>query len=64
MLSTIGFFELFSDPIARLTLAIGLQADAVGFVSFVLQFVILLVVLGVMMRVFGNAYAQEPISKS
>src|SRR4051812_13601784 len=56
----LGFFALFSVPIFALTRAAGLPDGGAAAISVLLQVVTFIIVLVILVRIYGNAYAKSP----
>ena len=56
----LGFFALFSVPIFALTRAAGLPDGGAAAISILLQIVAFIIVLVILVRIYGNAYAKSP----
>ena len=59
----LGFFAFASIPIFALTRAAGLPDGGAAAISFLLQIVAFIIVLVVLVRIYGNAYAKSPSSQ-
>jgi hypothetical protein len=59
----LGFFALFSIPIFALTRAAGLPDGGAAAIAVLLQIVTFIIVLVVLVRIYGNAYAESPPSQ-
>jgi hypothetical protein len=59
----LGFFALFSIPIFALTRAAGLPDGGAAAIAVLLQIVTFIIVLVVLVRIYGNAYAKLPPSQ-
>jgi hypothetical protein len=58
----LGFFALFAVPIFDITRALGWPDGAAAGISFLLQVVAFVIVLVVLVRIYGTAYAKLPPS--
>jgi TRAP-type C4-dicarboxylate transport system permease small subunit len=56
----LGFFALFSIPIFAATRALGWPDGAAAAASFILQIIAFIIVLRILVRNYGNAYAKSP----
>ena len=59
----LGFFTLFSVPIFAVTRAAGLPDGAAAAITAGLQIVAFVLVLVILVRIYGNAYAKSPQSQ-
>ena len=59
----LGFFALFSAPIFTLTRAVGRPDGGAAAISFLLQIVAFIIVLVILVRIYGHAYAKSPPSQ-
>ena len=59
----LGFFALFSVPIFAITRAVGLPDGGAAAIAVLLQIVTFIIVLVVLVRIYGNAYAKSPPSQ-
>jgi hypothetical protein len=54
----LGFFTLFAVPIFAITRAFGWPDGGAAAISFLLQVVAFVIVLIILVRIYGNAYAK------
>ncbi len=54
----LGFFTVFSIPIAIIAALLGLGQIGVTIMSFLTQLIILAIMMVVLVKIYGNAYAE------